>query len=191
MQTSLEPGDQPAVACRQHEADAARARARIAFRRLPDGSGEWPEPLMSTNQTAWSRPTRRVLHRAPRRPARRTRCCSSRLISSSRRRPSSCARCTCAASSDARNRTIAVTCTGSTRCLEALLREDLGFFFRRVPELHLAGCTDGTRHHAVDADVRFAEVARQRACHALDAGLGRFVDRQVAAGASARTPSRD
>src|SRR5690349_6330942 len=36
---------------------------------------------------------------------------------------------------------------------EALLREDLGFLFRRVPELHLPRRADGARHHAVDPDV--------------------------------------
>src|SRR6185312_9719806 len=54
--------------------------------------------------------------------------------------------------------------------LDALLSKDLRLFFRRVPESHLTRRAHGAGNDASDSNPGLADLARQRASHAFDAG---------------------
>ena len=62
---------------------------------------------------------------------------------------------------------------------QTLQAEHARFFFRRVPQLHLSRRAHAAGDDAIHPDAERAQIARQRARHAFDAGLGRLIDREV------------
>ena len=64
-------------------------------------------------------------------------------------------------------------------CLQTLLLERARFLLRREPQLHLPRRAHRAGHDAVHADAERAQIARQPARQAFDAGFGGLIDREV------------